>query len=522
MRLARLFKPSFSDLFFLSLLSWLFLTSPEGFRTLLDDGDTGWHIRAGDYILAHGEIPRLDIFSFSKPGSAWFAWEWGTDVLYSLLHRQWGLKGITWLGAVQIVLFATILLRYTLWRGANLIWALMFGLLAVGACTVHYLARPHLFTLLLLPVSVWILEADRRSPGKLVWITVPLTAAWTNLHGGVLAWVACVGLFLVGEATELLLAERQGRDWRSLRRHAALMIATAAATLVNPYGWELHRHVAAYLRSDFIREMVQEFQSPNFRSENQLQYEALLLVGLMAAALVLSRRRVVDALLILFWAHQSLGSTRHITVFATLASPIIAEEATRVWQWWVARGAGRQSTRVILNSVAADMRPSFGWTSLWPAAFALTLLLVSALPIKWPTDFPDSRFPVGLVNRHEVLLRSGRLLTTDQWADYLIYRFYPAQRVFFDGRSDFYGAELGREYMRVSGGAHDWRQILERYRFDNALVPADWSLASLLKEDKAWRLVDDDGKTLLFERLTPKVPVSAEIRQNFSGPALMN
>ena len=129
MRLARLFKPSFSDLFFLSLLSWLFLTSPEGFRTLLDDGDTGWHIRAGDYILAHGEIPRLDIFSFSKPGSAWFAWEWGTDVLYSLLHRQWGLKGITWLGAVQIVLFATVLLRYTLWRGANLIWALMFGLL---------------------------------------------------------------------------------------------------------------------------------------------------------------------------------------------------------------------------------------------------------------------------------------------------------------------------------------------------------------------------------------------------------
>jgi hypothetical protein len=80
--------------------------------------------------------------------------------------------------------------------------------------------------------------------------------------------------------------------------------------------------------------MIQEFQSSNFRNENQLQYEALLLVGLMAAAIVLSRRRVTEALLILFWAHQSLGSIRHITVFATLASPIIAEEATRVWKWW--------------------------------------------------------------------------------------------------------------------------------------------------------------------------------------------
>lgn len=513
MRAARLFRPSFSDLFFLSLLSWLFLTSPEGFRTLLVDGDTGWHIRAGDYILSHGTVPHTDIFSFSKPGEPWFAWEWGSDVIYSLLHKQWGLKGVAWLGAVQIVLFATILLRYTLWRGASLIWTLLFGLLAVGACTVHYLARPHLFTLVLLPICVWIIEADRRAPSQTLWLTVPITVLWTNLHGGVLAWVACVGIYTFGSILE--------RNWPAVRRYVVLSAATGAATLVNPYGWELHRHIIAYLRSDFIREMVQEFQSPSFRNENQLQYEALLLVGLMAAALMLSRRRAVEALLILFWAHQSLGSIRHITVFATLASPIIAEEASRVWRWWVARG-DRKSTRVILDSLSTDMRPSFGWTSAWPAAFALVLLFVSALPVKWPTDFPDSRFPTGFVKRHEARLRTGRLLTTDQWADYLIYRFYPSQRVFFDGRSDFYGAELGREYMRVSGGAHDWRQILDRHRFDNALVPAAWSLGSLLKEDRSWRLVDDDGKTLLFERVTPSTPSSAGVRQNFPAPALMN
>jgi hypothetical protein len=521
MRLTRFLRPSFSDLFFLSLLSWLFLSSAEGFKSLLVDGDTGWHIRVGDYILAHGEIPRTDIFSFSKAGHQWFAWEWGSDVIYSVLHRYWGLKGIAWLGAVQIVLFATILLRYMLWRGANLIWAMLFGLLAVGACTVHYLARPHLFTLLLLPVSIWIVERDRRSPDHLIWLTVPMTVIWTNLHGGVLAWVACAGIYLAGGVAELLMAEAAGRNWAGVKRQGVLFLATAAATLANPYGWELHRHVVAYLRSDFIREMVQEFQSPSFRNENQLQYEALLLMGLMAAAAALSRRKVVEALLILFWAHQSLGSIRHITVFATLASPIIAEEVTRLWKWWV-EGAARKSTRAILDSLAADMRPSFSWTSAWPVCFVAVLLLVSALPVKWPADFPDSRFPVGLVNRHEARLRGGRLLTSDQWADYLIYRFYPKQRVFFDGRSDFYGAELGGEYMRVSGGAQDWRQILERYRFDNALVPLEWSLASLLKEDSTWRLVDSDKKTLLFEHVGSKTPISAEARQNFTGPALMN
>ncbi len=172
--------------------------------------------------------------------------------------------------------------------------------------------------------------------------------------------------------------------------------------------------------------------------------------------------------------------------------------------------------------MAADLRPSFEWNSVWPAVFALAVLLAGALPIRWPADFPDYRFPVGLINRHQTLLRSGRLLTTDQWADYLIYRFYPSQRVCFDGRSDFYGADLGGEYMRVSGGSGDWRQILERYRFDSALVPSSWSLASLRKEDRSWRLVDDEVKTLLFERLSASPPVSAEARQNFPAPALMN
>lgn len=520
-RLGRLLTPSYSDLFFLSLIAWLFLSSPDGFKSLLLDGDTGWHIRTGDYIRSTGHVPQVDLFSFSKPGEAWFAWEWGTDVVYSVLHQHWSLKGIAWLGGVQIVLFATILFRYTLWRGANAMWALLVGLLAIGASTIHYLARPHLFTLLLMPICIWLIEADRRDPGRRVWWTVGITLLWTNLHGGFLGWIACLGLYVAGEAAETMLQPAGERDWSRARRYVALLAASGVVTFINPYGWRLHQHIASFLRSDFIRNSIQEFQAPTFRGENQLQYEALLLVGLMAAAAALTRRRIVDALVILFWAHQSLGSIRHVTIFVTVASPIIAIEGTRLWAWFVER-AGRKSNRAILNQMAADMSLNFSWTSLWPAVGAAALLLVSALPIKWPADFPDLRFPVKIINKHEQVVRAGRLLTTDQWADYLIYRFYPSQRVFMDGRSDFYGAKLGKEYIRVSGGSHDWRQILDRHGFTGALVPVDWSLASLLKEDKSWRLVEDDGKALLFERVAPHTADASGPRQNFPGPALMN
>ena len=59
--------PSFTDFAFLMPIAYLFGTL-GGARALLNDCDTGWHIRTGEWILAHGAVPRNDPFSFSKPG----------------------------------------------------------------------------------------------------------------------------------------------------------------------------------------------------------------------------------------------------------------------------------------------------------------------------------------------------------------------------------------------------------------------------------------------------------------------
>src|SRR5580692_1161562 len=53
-RWARILIPSLSDLFFLAILVWLFLSGGSaGWQGLLADADVGWHIRTGEYILDH-------------------------------------------------------------------------------------------------------------------------------------------------------------------------------------------------------------------------------------------------------------------------------------------------------------------------------------------------------------------------------------------------------------------------------------------------------------------------------------
>ena len=61
------FLPSLTDVAFLMPISFIFMKL-SGAHTLLGDGDTGWHIRTGQWILAHHQVPHTDLFSFSRPG----------------------------------------------------------------------------------------------------------------------------------------------------------------------------------------------------------------------------------------------------------------------------------------------------------------------------------------------------------------------------------------------------------------------------------------------------------------------
>ena len=225
-----------SDFLFLAVLVWLFVATPGGWSSLLADGDTGWHIRTGDYILDHWAIPHHDIFSFSKAGQPWFAWEWGADVLFALLVRAGGLKALVLFCGLIVALFVTLLFRLALAQGANPFIALVLTLLAIGATSIHYLARPHIFTLVLLPICLAILQHNRH-----LWVLLPLIVLWTNLHGGFLAFLACFALWWLTHRTARL---------------ALWLLLCSAATLINPYGFHLHAHIFSYLRSDWIRQEI--------------------------------------------------------------------------------------------------------------------------------------------------------------------------------------------------------------------------------------------------------------------------
>ena len=106
----------------------------------------------------------------------------------------------------------------------------------------------------------------------------------------------------------------------------------------------------------------------------------------------------------------------------------------------------------------------------------------------------------GRSNRKLAGAAAPRLLTSDQWADYVIFRLYPRQRVFFDGRSDFYGPGLLADYRALMLAGPNWQELLKRYSFEAALLPRDWPLSSFLGREPGWREVYHDRVAVLCVR----------------------
>jgi len=503
--------PSMTDFAFLMPIFFLF-GRMNGLKTLLSDCDTGWHIRTGEWILAHHGVPTHDIFSYSKPDGAWYAWEWLTDIIWAFLNSHGGLATVATVGILLIAFTFTLLFRLVR-RKSNAIVAILITMTAAVASSVHWLARPHLFTLVFLVLFYGALENVRagktRFHGVPYLLILPFAViVWTNLHGGFFVGIMMIFTYGLGEALKLIFSPDLGAQRKPVMRRAERYIlcalACVAASLINPYGYHLHQHVLAYLADPYQSQHILEFLSVSFHHPLAIFFESMLLLSALAGFWFASEGSFIEPLLLLMWAHAALLSTRNIPIFMIVAAP----QAAAVVQMWLdrlptlqvaewLRQAGRKFNQVAAAMTETDQISRWHPASILGAAAVIALLYAPHPPEKFRPEFDPKSFPVAAVQRMH-LDPAARIFTYDQWGDYLIYSLYPKTKVFMDGRSDYYGSEFNQKYLDVITVSYGWEKTLARFGVDTILMPPSTPLAGTLKESARWRVVYDDGVAVVF------------------------
>lgn len=486
-------QPSLPAILF--LLWGLLIPVFEGEVMVNADGDPARHLRHGETILTTGDVVRIDSFSFTRPGTAFVGFEYGSQVLLALSHRLGGTPGMVILATLVIAGTLAGLTAWLLRRGVDPLLTAMSVTIVAVLTNIHWLARPHIFSWpLMLLLLAW-LERERRPPA---WAFGLLFAGWANLHGAfVFGWLM-IAMYLAGHLLESRTAWSEA-ERKAERRRAWELVpvlgAAALATLFTPYGWRLPWHVVEFFRDPWLRTLTQEFQSPNFHSADLLPFLAAL--GMTGLLLILGPRPHWTRLLVLLGsAAMALMAQRNIVQFALLAVPLMTLEWGPAWD----RVVGRRGfvSRFAVTARSGRTLPYVAVTVALLGALALGRGKAGSVEVL-RDGFEPKRFPVAAVEHARAEGVRGRLFHEFIWGGYLLWA-WPEQKVFIDGGSDFYGGELLRAHRHVVNIQPGWADSLDVWRIDLVLVPTSGPMGAQLARESGWRAWHTDSTATLFQR----------------------
>jgi hypothetical protein len=433
------------------LAAVLILTAGVGLDAL-SDPDVWWHIRLGDWIIAHHQIPAGELFAYTAFGNPLVVHEWLSETIFAAMAAIGGLFLVAVLmGLVAWSAMGATVLRGRL-RGAGPV-VLAIGV-ALGARAAEPVlgTRPQVFTFALVCWTLWIAESYLRSGGGRRWLLPPLFLLWANLHAGFIAGIGFLVIVVVMEAIKRRWAIGTVAPRERITGLAVAVGASVVAACVNPYGPRLFIFAATTGATERQKGII-EWQSPNFADPSMWVLLALLLTFAALTVTVLSRRAlrrhfdVRDLALAAVGGALALTSVRNTAIcVAVLIPPWMAMAAGVV----ESIGAGRERPQPVARSGRAA--PIMGIALVAVGVFAVAVV---------GTRVAESASPQGIAAAYPscataLLARSPtpqRVFTAYGTGGYVIYRLWPHASVYEYGESISLGTRVFDDYDRIASGA---------------------------------------------------------------------
>ena len=506
-RVVRAGPPSISAVLFITLAIFVPIVLQQ--PMLNSDGDLARHLRHGRYMLEHGGLIRADPFSYTRAGAPFVGFEYGSQIIYSLAERVGGVAGVAILAGLLIALTYAMLAGFLLRRGVEPLLAYLTVILAALVGAGHWLARPHLFSFV---AVVLLMELLERTPSRSLLPFAALFGIWANVHGGfVYGWIL-IGLYLVGSVGELLLKGERAEWVARTRYYAAALAAAVIATVLNPRGLGLHRHLFDHLNQRYLFDNTDEFTSPNFHELGAKLFLGVLLACIAALSLKRTRPTIPRLLVICAGTAFALIAARNMSLFGLTAVPLIALHVDDAWR-------RLPDTRGVRGRFEATARRAA--TLVWTVPVTVVMLALahahgrvgSAQLIE--DHFDAAVFPVAAVRQARRDHLQGRLFTEFTWGGYVDYA-WPEQKIFIDGGTDFFGEELFREYQKVKSLSPGWRDVVKKWDISLMMLSGKSALAHELLRSGGWHPWYCDSVAVLLRRsdkvmaMTPAAADSAE------------
>jgi hypothetical protein len=418
---------------------------------LLHDSDTYWHIMAGQWMLAHHALLRVDVFSYTAANVPWHTQEWLAEIIMALAWRG-GWAGIHLLFACAAGVTAARV-GYFVRRRVDLVPALLAVVLGLSCTTASLLARPHMLALPLLALWTAGLAGAREREEAPRWWLIAVMPLWANLHGSFV-----FGLALAGALALEAVIESHDRG-KALVEWTLFVAAATASCLLTPFGVEsllFPLHLSALRGLGHIA----EWQASDFTSISAFEIALLAALG----AFALGRVRVAPArlLILLGIVWLALTHSRHQMLLGVTAPVLLAASLAESWP-------------------AKGQNDSFRLAPLAMLGLAALVVLRLMVPVARGDDRVSPATALAHVPR---FVRETPVMNDYAFGGFLIWN---GIRPFIDSRADLYGDIFLDNYADITQPDKDaLASSLAFYHVRWTIFAADAPVVKLLDATPGW------------------------------------
>ncbi len=464
--------------------------------------DIGRHLKLGQIIWDTKSVPRTNLFSFTEPDYPFINHHWLSEVIFYLLSGIIGLKGLIIFKAA--VVSASFWLIYKAADEKTGLWPFLVSApLGILVFLNRSDVRPEIFSYLFLAFFIFtILRA--RFFGRYRWLyALPFVQVlWSNVHI----------YFALGPVLLLFFLIDAGFDRErkvALSKIFWVFLATSAATLLNP-NFIKGALAPLFILKDYGYTIV-ENQSVFFLRDYGIQLAAInifeislivLLVSFIIALKNGNKKIVFEFLTGLTFSILAVKMIRNTGIYALVFTSVTALNLSAV----------KPAVKFLKRPLAGII-----FYSALSAVFAL--LIISAVNNNLRDWMQESgkfglEIPAGAGRGVEFIRQNGikgPVFNNFDVGSFLIWKLYPEQKVFVDGRPEAYSMEFFRNiYKPMQEDPEAWKYYSEKYGINYVFFAVTditpWARAFLfyISRNREWPLVYEDGGTAVFLKRTPE------------------
>jgi hypothetical protein len=204
--------------------------------------------------------------SYTAAGKPWISTEWLSEVIFAVAFKLGGWRAVVGMTAITCGAIIGLLSFYLL---QNLRFSVAVAWVSFSAAPIssHFLARPHIFSYVLLVIwTIKLIDAYDRDNFKTSSLLVfaPLMVLWANLHGSFTFGLALLYVFSGMCFLSNIIRRSYTKCWPIL----IVVSGVTAAALMTPYGISSALTTRELLNLKYTIPQIIELHSPDFQQDH--------------------------------------------------------------------------------------------------------------------------------------------------------------------------------------------------------------------------------------------------------------